>query len=513
MANWSHGYNISEGYTYGFYREVTPNWIDFSLAVRGIQRPPRCAAGRYRYLELGCGQGFGLCLIAAANPNGDFVGIDFSPEHVTHAQQLAATLGLRNVVFLEADFERLVTDWPASLGSFSYVALHGIYSWVSVDLRHAIARCLDSCVSPGGVVYLSYNTMPGWTPTIPFQHILRLLDRRGRAGGARAVERGRALFQDLEAVGSSLTKALPTLKSRVASTGSQSPAYLVQEYLHDNWHPLWSSQVHAELSMAKLTRAGTATLAENLLPSVLPEKHREIVDAYEDPVVREDLLDAVINQTFRRDLYTRGGLPRLPGDQGWRQDFHFWRANDDPIPEQISVKTSFGTIAMQAKKYAFIFGAVGDRSATIDDLLASAPPEVELGSVVQVLLLLTHSGWLTVGSASQLECDSLSELNQRLASAVARGGPYRYLAGPRAGTAVHASDLEMLLLDAYNGKISDFAPNATSALKARLDFLGKRLVKDGEAIGQSEENKQLLRLTETFITRTLPIWRRLGVTD
>ncbi|MDR7153565.1 hypothetical protein J2W40_000362 [Sphingobium xenophagum] len=68
MNDWSHGYDVSEGYTYGFRHEMAPDWMDLCARLGG-QEPPRTTPGqRFRYLELGCGQGIGLCLLAAANP-------------------------------------------------------------------------------------------------------------------------------------------------------------------------------------------------------------------------------------------------------------------------------------------------------------------------------------------------------------------------------------------------------------------------------------------------------------
>jgi len=52
MSDWSHGYNVSTGYTYHFFREMAPAWMDFALRLAGYQPNPP-TKGR-RYLELGC---------------------------------------------------------------------------------------------------------------------------------------------------------------------------------------------------------------------------------------------------------------------------------------------------------------------------------------------------------------------------------------------------------------------------------------------------------------------------
>ena len=63
-----HGYDASAGYTYGFCPEMAPDWLDLSAMLAGAAPARRDGEAPFRYLELGCGQGMGLCLLAAANP-------------------------------------------------------------------------------------------------------------------------------------------------------------------------------------------------------------------------------------------------------------------------------------------------------------------------------------------------------------------------------------------------------------------------------------------------------------
>ncbi|WP_425482804.1 methyltransferase domain-containing protein [Caldichromatium japonicum] len=60
-----------------------------------------------RLLDLGCGQGLGLCLTASLHPEMAFVSIDFNPAHIAPAQGLARRAGLANVRFIEGDFVEL----------------------------------------------------------------------------------------------------------------------------------------------------------------------------------------------------------------------------------------------------------------------------------------------------------------------------------------------------------------------------------------------------------------------
>lgn len=101
----------------------------------------------------------------------------------------------------------------------------------------------------------------------------------------------------MEVAESGVSRALPQLKTRIEGLRNQPPAYLVQNYLHDNWHPLWCSQVMSELGEAKLDLVASATMAENLLPTILPAALQEMLQAREEHKVREDLIDCLINQT------------------------------------------------------------------------------------------------------------------------------------------------------------------------------------------------------------------------
>jgi SAM-dependent methyltransferase len=97
--NWTSGYVADIGYTAGFYRETAP--IHMAFVALTIGRSPGRGLYPKRMLELGFGQGFGLALLAAANPDVAFEGYDFNPEHVANAKRLIEGAGLANVMVSE----------------------------------------------------------------------------------------------------------------------------------------------------------------------------------------------------------------------------------------------------------------------------------------------------------------------------------------------------------------------------------------------------------------------------
>lgn len=507
MTSWSHGYNVSEGYTFGFYRETGPDWLDLALAFRGLV-PPRTRSGQsFRYLELGCGQGLGLCLLAAANPEGEFVGIDFSPEHIAHADGLARAMGLTNVRFVEGDFAVLGASWPADYGAFDYAMLHGIYSWVPPAIRGSLVEILQAAVVPGGAVYVSYNAMPGWVSTIPFQHMLRLLETSGGLSGMEAIEAGRRLFAQLEGAGSAMTRLLPGLKSRIEGTEKQPAAYLVQEYLHENWHPMWCSRVMRELADAKLSLAASATLAENLLPAALPAPMQEVVSGQTRAEVREDTIDCLINQTFRRDIYVRGPRRLHQGDTAWRDEMRLWRLNQQPVPSDLSVKTSFGGIKLDDPAVLGVLEGLHERSLSIAEILALPAPSRHPARAQQGILLLLQAGWLGCGWQGEERRPPATQGNAAIARQASQGAPYRHLAAPALGSALTVSDSELVMLDS-------FLRNPGSAgfgLGESLRRLGRKLAKEGKPMDGQEEQAEIGRLEAVFAGQTLPLWKELGV--
>ena len=76
--SWTDGYVADTAYTNHFYAELAPTHLDF-VALNAGFAPPDHDDGRFRYCELGCGNGASTNLLAVSNPDATFVGIDFMP--------------------------------------------------------------------------------------------------------------------------------------------------------------------------------------------------------------------------------------------------------------------------------------------------------------------------------------------------------------------------------------------------------------------------------------------------
>ncbi len=89
--------------------------------------------------------------------------------------------------------------------------------------------------------------------------------------------------------------------------GSLDFAYLTHEVMVQHWEPCCVTDVRAELASIGLRPAGSATLVQNYDRFMLGRAARGILAGIDDPDARELARDVFINQSFRRDVYIRGG--------------------------------------------------------------------------------------------------------------------------------------------------------------------------------------------------------------
>ena len=161
------GYITDIEYVHGVYRELGPSALNLVLLIQSLE--PIALEQGFTYCDLGCGQGESVNLFAACHPEGEFHGIDFNAAHIEGARGLARQAELDNIAFWEASFADL---GALGLPDFDFVVLHGIYSWVGEENRRRVLEFLRAKLKPGGVVFLSYNSLPGWSLHAPLRQLL-----------------------------------------------------------------------------------------------------------------------------------------------------------------------------------------------------------------------------------------------------------------------------------------------------------------------------------------------------
>jgi SAM-dependent methyltransferase len=135
---------------------TAPERLAVVSLLHGGPRPP---LQHYRVLDLGCGNGANVLRLAYYRRQATFVGVDGAASQIELANVRKSALGLSNLEFIHTDFR---TANQRLSGQFDYILAHGIFSWVSQEIRDALLELFAERLRPGGLLYLNYNTRPGW---------------------------------------------------------------------------------------------------------------------------------------------------------------------------------------------------------------------------------------------------------------------------------------------------------------------------------------------------------------
>lgn len=517
MSDWTSGYVADLDYTHDFFRELTPALIGFSALSKGqkhsLNQP------NVTYCELGCGQGFSANLLAAANPQIEFHGMDFNPAHIAGAAELAAEAQLENVYFYErsfADFEQETALPP----QFDVIALHGVMSWVSRENQQRIVDFISRRLKAGGLVYVSYNCLSGWASAMPLRRIL--LDHAAQGSGPldQRIAAALSYAETLAESDAGYFKDNPAAAARLKSARKMSRNYLAHELFNADWTPFHFGDLAADLGAAKLSFLGAANVMDHVTDvSVTPEQGAMLA-AESDPVRRENLRDILVNEQFRADLFVKGRLPHTErGTVGaWFETplALVCRYNGGPI----KLKWRLGEVAMDHSQYAPILLALKQGPMTVRSLLdQGAFGSMSWGEISRLLTLLVGGGILApcphIGAGlaeEEARKESCRRFNQAICKRAEDSETLRFLASPVTGGGLAMDRFEQLFL-LLHGEGEDDPMIWAETVWRILSSQGQRLQHQGRVLELPEENLAVLQARATgFAVRRLPLCKDLGLT-
>jgi cyclopropane fatty-acyl-phospholipid synthase-like methyltransferase/methyltransferase-like protein len=291
-----------------------PDRLAAMATIFGL-KPPDVAG--CRVLELGCADGGNLITMAQTIPGGTFVGVELSSRQVADGQALIGKLGLTNVELRAMSLMAL----DDSLGTFDYIVCHGVYSWVSADVRARILEVCSRNLSADGVAFVSYNTYPGWH----YRQMVREMVAFHASGLAVATE-PKALVRETRALVDFLARsATPSdgvharaLRHEAELLGRSRDTYIFHEHLEPENYPVYFHEFATEAAAAGLRHFAPARfdIVESLLS---PEVHQALGQLGPDRVRRDQYIDFVLNRTFRQSLLCHDSS----------------RPSNDPLPEAV----------------------------------------------------------------------------------------------------------------------------------------------------------------------------------
>ena len=201
-----------------------------------------------------------------------------------------------------------------ALPQMDFIVLQGIWSWVSSTQRALLLQFIRDRLAPGGVVYLSYNSLAGWAAMVPVQRLMRLYSEI-RPGPVEEVISGALGFlNELVRSDAAFFAHNPLVAARLEYLAKKNPHYLAHELLHATWDPMSPDAVARDLAEAKCGFIGSATLLENFDTLSVPPNIAATIAQTGDARMKEALRDLGASRTLRRDIFRRGAEKPLAGE-------------------------------------------------------------------------------------------------------------------------------------------------------------------------------------------------------
>lgn len=306
------------------FPDATPAALGALARLHGLDPVP---PSRARVLELGCAAGGHLIPLAVHHPEAEFLGLDLSPVQVAAGNRLIAALGIANCHLEQAD----VGTCTVAPGAYDYVIAHGLYSWVPEPVRRAILPLCRRALSPRGIAYVSYNTLPGWHQ----RRVLRDLLQWRLRGEYDPQTRARRAAQWVTRLAAVAADSPTPLAAELQRLDGRPLSYLAHEYLEDHNQAFLLRDFVIDAGAAGLTYLCDTELRASL-PWAYGEEVAALAAEQADRVEAEQLLDFLANRGFRQSLLTRNDHPPGPLDPGALQAL--WLAAPLEPPARVDLR-------------------------------------------------------------------------------------------------------------------------------------------------------------------------------
>jgi SAM-dependent methyltransferase len=514
MSHWTAGYVADIGYTYGYYTELNPHRIDLAFLNAGLAVPEYGTA-----CELGFGQGVSANVHAAATVT-QWHGTDFNPAQAGFAQELAQASGADVALFDEAFDAFCSRD---DLPEFDYIGLHGIWSWISDENRQVIVDFVRRKLKVGGVLYISYNTQPGWAAMVPMRDLLTehasVMSADG-AGIVSKIDNALAFADQLMAANPKYALANPQIKDRIEKIKEQNRHYVAHEYFNRDWEPMSFAKMADWLEPAKVQWACSANYLDAVDAVNLTADQQALLNGIPDPMFRQSVRDFCVNQQFRKDYWVKGArkLSALEQAEQLRAQRFILAVPREGV--SLKVTGSLGEANLQEAIYGPILDVLADHKVRslgqIEQELKvrDGGQAITFSQLLQAAIVLSSNG--TLASAQdeavvQNVKKKTARLNRHLMLKARAAGEIAYLASPVTGGGVSVPRFQQLFLLAREngGKTpKDWAKFVFDVLALQ----GQQMRRDGKVIDAAEDQLSLLaQMAEEFAAKQLPILRALKV--
>lgn len=511
MQEWNQGYVTDINYTNGYYSTLNPLRIKLCFLAQNLLPPTINTA-----CELGFGQGISLNF-NASTLNAQWYGTDFNPSQATFAKNLSK-ISQAPIQIFDNSFEELFNR--KDLPQFDFIALHGIYSWVSPKVREQILQFVRKKLNSGGVLLISYNAQAGWASIAPLRDLLyaysTLLTPSGKPSSLRAREGLNFVNELMELPSTELIKNPQTI-SMLQTLSKMDDTYLAHELLNEVQNAFNFSQMHNELTQAKLEFATYASYSDHLSNVQLSEQERQILSKVSHSrVIYEMLKDLMFATSFRSDYWVKGAI-KLSIAQSLKELQKLKIIASIPHDKiNYTLNTRRGVLNLNQDFYSPILEMLKSHQPILvehikETLESSLKREVQYHELLEALIALSSKDYIKLvqdEETIQRALPHTQALNQYiLEQSLENTNLVRHLISPVSAEAVSLNRLELLFLYAYTQSGED---GWLECVKSLLENKKEKINKNGKDL-EGQELQEELEAQIQRIKEWLPVFKSLKI--
>jgi SAM-dependent methyltransferase len=509
MSDWTSGYVADIGYTFGYYQELNPQRVKLAFLNAGLLCPEFGTA-----CELGFGQGMSANIHAAASLC-SWYGTDFNPEQASFAQELATASSANALLYDESFAEFAQRDLP----DFDYIGLHGIWSWISDENRQVIVEFVKKRLKVGGVLYVSYNTLPGWGPFMSMRHLMvehaQVMSAQGD-GIVGKIEGALAFSEKLLETKPAFAISNTDVSKRIEQLKKHNKSYVAHEYFNRDWHPMYFSDITEYLEAAKLSYACSAGYHDGINEINLSKEQQLFINEIKDKNFKESVRDYLTNQQFRRDYWVKGlrKINSLQRKESLRKLSFILVKSPDEISLKIKMAQGEATLNDQIYKPLIQYMADHNIRCFTEIEQSMSAKGIVFEQLVQAIFILSGISALATVQESEIISKAklrTDKLNTHLIDKSRGSNEFLYLASPVTGGGISVGRFQQLFVLAILDGIKK--PEEWVAYVASiLDAQGQKIVKEGKKLETLAEMQfELEGIANKFASKQLPILKALQI--
>ena len=276
------------------------NSLEAKAKLWGLNPVP---AKEARVLELGCSMGGNIIGQAVYHQGATFVGVDLSGSQIEIGNEIINAMELKNVKLVEQDILKIDKDF----GTFDYIIVHGIWSWVPDVVKDKILEICNVNLSERGVAYISYNVYPGWHRLNQVREMMMFATQNDQGMDLlERTEKGISFVYHMNELIKESKDIVPTLEWKTNSFDSalnHKTYYIAHEYLEPINDPVYVSDFIKRAKNYNMVYVADTDFQLSAI-TWMKQERRKLINTMSggDWNTKEQILDFYYDTQFRRSL-------------------------------------------------------------------------------------------------------------------------------------------------------------------------------------------------------------------